>query len=144
MVALAVGTLVGTRVGRAVGTDGAVGWADGGSNVGFGDTSTDTVVAVGSGTSVQCRQMISGCSAIVAVSRAFVVASMLAVGATFSTVTGAMSKPSLPGPVSAETSKALLAVTTATPTSAASQTGILEKRIDHLTVFELLPVSLNA
>ncbi|HMO57201.1 MAG TPA: hypothetical protein PKC19_07595 [Roseiflexaceae bacterium] len=121
-----------------------MGWADGGNAVGVNGISTDTVVAVGSGTSVQFRQMMSGCSAMVVVIRALVVASRLAVGAMLSTVTGAMSKPSSVGPVSAETSKALLAVNTATPTNAASQTGICEKRIEHLTIFEALVVSLNA
>jgi hypothetical protein len=126
IVALAVGILVGARVGRAVGATIAVFVCV---------AATRVSVAVGRGTSVQCRQMMSGNSATVAVSRAFAVASMLVVGALTSSVpvVGARSTAGL---ANVETSRALLAVRAAMPTSAASQTGICEKRIDHLTVCE--------
>jgi hypothetical protein len=126
IVALAVGTLVGTRVGRTVGATIAVF---------VGVAATRVSVAVGRGTSVQCRQMMSGNSATVAVSRAFAVASMLVVDRLTSSVPAAGAR-STAGLANVETSRALLAVRAAMPTSAASQTGICEKRMDHLTVCE--------
>jgi hypothetical protein len=127
IVALAVATLVGARVGRAVGATIAVF---------VGVAATRVSVAVGRGTSVQCRQMMSGNSATVAVSRAFAVASMLVVGALTASVPAATGACSPAGLANVETSRALLAVRAAMPTSAASQTGICEKRMDHLTVRE--------
>ncbi|MFV9507537.1 MAG: hypothetical protein AB4911_23550, partial [Oscillochloridaceae bacterium umkhey_bin13] len=76
---------------------------------------TGTAVEVVSGTSVQCRQILAGCAMLVA-----------CMGACVETSTRAVAVSSAAAPVGAEraeTSNALLAVSSAAPISAASQMG---------------------